>query len=93
MCSLARLDLPEVSRAALRRTPCAMPPASEGPGGVAKAPYLRPILVMNLELGVCRAPSPSSRLWQLSKPGTPEFSLQPGLVAAARGRQAGRGRG
>lgn len=49
------MDLPETPGTALRRTGLATQPASEGPSGVAKAPYLRPILVVNLVLCGCRA--------------------------------------
>lgn len=49
------LDSPKTSSTAPRRTGLAPLPTSEGPGGVAKAPYLRPILVMNLVLCGCRA--------------------------------------
>lgn len=51
------------------------PAQSEGPSLVAKASYLRPILVLNLVLCLLPRSPPSSRSRQLKKPGAADFSL------------------
>lgn len=83
------LDLPEAPRAALRRTRRAMPPASQSPSGVAKAPYLRPIPVMNPELCGCCAPPSLLALLAALKTRRTGVQAAAGWLAAFRRRLAG----
>nr|XP_054101354.1 uncharacterized protein LOC128929694 [Callithrix jacchus] len=66
---------PQHLGAGLERASGAAPAQSEGPGVVAKAPYLQPILVLNPVLCLVRLSPPSWRSWWLEKPGAPEFGL------------------
>lgn len=78
---------PQPPSAAPRGASPVAPTRPEGPGAVAKAPYLRPIRVLNSELGLVPRSPPASSSRQLKKPGAPGSGWR--LASAEEGSRAG----